>query len=472
MLKNFIFDKLIENLEFEPTPSQENLLKELSVFLSVPEDRKIFLIKGYAGTGKTTVVNAIVKTLSELKNKSVLLAPTGRAAKVLTGYTGRPAYTIHKHIYRQKSAKDGLGNFVLDRNIFNTTFFIVDESSMIGDKIADNNIFGSGDLLSDLTEYINNGINCHLILIGDTAQLPPVGLDISPALDRQVLEKYGFTVDEFFLTDIVRTALDSGILDNATRIREQINSRNISIPRIITSDFPDIIRITGNEILEELENCYNKFGTSETIVLSRTNKRANQFNTGIRNQILYREEEISIGDLLMVVKNNYFYNSKETNLDFIANGDIIRLEKIHGFQSFYGYRFADVTFSMIDYNNIEIKAKILIDTLSLDTASLGMVEQKALFNSILEEYDDTTNKHNRIQKVRENPYFNALQVKFAYAVTCHKAQGGQWKAVFIDIGYFKPEMLSVEYLRWLYTAFTRASERLYLVNFPEEFFVS
>ena len=470
MLKNFIFNKLIENLEFEPTPGQENLLKELSSFIVLPDENTIFLIKGYAGTGKTTIVNAIVKTLSELKNKSVLLAPTGRAAKVLTGYTGRNAYTIHKHIYRQKSSKDGLGSFVLDRNFYKSTFFIVDEASMIGDKVYDNNIFGSGDLLGDLTEYVNNGENCHLILIGDTAQLPPVGLEISPALDKNHLEKMGYRIIEFFLTDIVRTALDSGILKNATLIRAQIKTNDISVPKINVEDFPDIIRITGNEVLEELENCYSEFGINDTIVLSRTNKRANRFNSGIRNQILYREEEISTGDLLMVVKNNYFFLTDDEDVDFIANGDILRLEKIYGFQSFYGYRFADVCLSMIDFNNKEIKAKIIIDTLSIDTASLGIPEQKELYNNILSEYVEIEDRKQRVQKTRENPFYNALQVKFAYAVTCHKAQGGQWKAVFIDLGFLKPDMINIEFLRWMYTAFTRATKKLYLVNFPEDFF--
>jgi len=470
MLKNFVFQRLINNLDFEPTQSQEFLLKELSEFLTKPEDNTIFLIKGFAGTGKTTIVNAIVKTLSEDQHKWVLLAPTGRAAKVLTGYTGKPAYTIHKKIYRQKSGKDGPGEFVLDRNLHKSTLFIVDEASMIGDRNPDYNIFGSGDLLKDLTEYIFSGFNCRLILIGDSAQLPPVGLDLSPALSVQSLEKTGLQAKEYFLSDIIRQAYGSGILANSTQIRNIINAGDISVPKITTRNHPDITSISGQEMLEELDSCYRKYGQGETIVISRTNARANHYNRGIRSQLLFKEEEISGGDILMIVKNNYLYNSPETGLEFIANGDIARLERIHRFQSFYGFHFADVSLALIDYDNQLIEGKILLDTLYIDSASLGFSEQKAFFNLVLEEYGDIKNKRERIRRAREDPYFNALQVKYAYAVTCHKAQGGQWKAVFVDIGYFKPEMLSIEYLRWLYTAFTRATERLYLVNFPDQFF--
>ncbi len=470
MLSDFLYSRLLANLEFEPTAGQNELLLLLSEFLINPSPDHVFIIKGYAGTGKTTIVNAIVHTLSEIKQKSVLLAPTGRAAKVLSGYSHTQAFTIHKKIYRQKSGKDGMGDFALDRNLHKSTFFLVDEASMIGDKVPDNNIFGSGDLLNDLISYIHSGTDCFLILIGDTAQLPPVGLDISPALDKKRLETMGLKVTEFFLSDIVRQALDSGILENATRIRRQITDGDISIPKIITDKFPDIIPISGNDILEEIENCYSKYGESETIVISRTNKRANRFNAGIRSQILWKEEDISQGDLLMVVKNNYFWISPENNLDFIANGDIARLEKIYRHEILYDFRFADVRLSLIDYNNMEVEAKILIDTLSLETASLSSEQHRGLFEKIILDYEDITTRKERVKKVRENPNFNALQVKFAYAVTCHKAQGGQWKAVFIDLGFFKEEMLNIEYLRWLYTAFTRATERLYLVNFPEIFF--
>lgn len=471
MLKNYLFKELKENLEFEPTPGQENLLKNLADYISSPGQNEIFLVKGYAGTGKTTTVNALVRTLSGMKQKSVLLAPTGRAAKVLSSYTSRPAFTIHKKIYRQKSGKDGLGKFVLDRNLHSNTFFIVDEASMIGDRNYENNQFGSGDLLGDLLEYVHNGKDCQLILIGDTAQLPPVGLDVSPALNLKYLETLGAMVRESFLSDVVRQALDSGILKNATHFREMIAANDEDLPGINLKGFNDIRRINGSELLEELENSYSNFGEDETIVVSRSNKRANKFNEGIRNQILWREDEISVGDLLMIVKNNYHWINPEEGLEFIANGDIAKLERIVKYQSVYGYRFADVIISLPDYKNLEIDARIMLDTLMLNSASMPVSDQKEFFQMVMEDYGDESDRKKKIRKVSENPFYNALQVKFAYAVTCHKAQGGQWKSVFIDPGFFREDMLNREYLRWLYTAFTRATERLYLVNFPDEFFV-
>ena len=470
MLKNYLFDELKRNLEFEPTPGQEVLLKELSLFLSTPQFQKIFLVKGYAGTGKTTVVNALVNTLATIQQQAVLLAPTGRAAKVLSSYASKPAYTIHKKIYRQKSGKDGMGKFVLDRNLHKDTFFIVDEASMIGDKSFEHDAFGSGDLLSDLSEYVQKGNNCRLILIGDTAQLPPVGLDISPALDPFHLKNMGWTVQEVYLRDVVRQSQDSGILENATRMRQEIETKKIKTPEIHLRSFDDITRVGGAELIEELENAYSKYGEGETIVISRSNKRANRFNMGIRNQILWREEEISVGDLLMVVKNNYHFTAPEDGLDFIANGDIARLERIIRYHSMYGYRYADVMITLPDYKNLELEARILMDTLMIDAASLPVREQKELFQKVLEDYEEEADRKKRVKKVLEDPFFNALQVKFAYAVTCHKAQGGQWKAVFIDPGFFREDMLNTEYLRWLYTAFTRATEKLYLVNFPDDFF--
>ena len=470
MLKNYLFIDLKRNLEFDPTPGQEILLKELGIFLSTPHQQKLFLIKGYAGTGKTTIVNALVLTLTGIKQQSVLLAPTGRAAKVLSSYTSRPAFTIHKKIYRQKSGKDGLGKFVLDRNLHKDTFFIVDEASMIGDRNFENDSFGSGDLLSDLTEYVQSGTNCRLILIGDTAQLPPVGLDISPALDPHHLRAMGWSVQEVYLRDVVRQSLDSGILENATRLRQEVETKDIRPPQIHLKTFTDILRLGGAELIEELENAYSRYGEGETIVISRSNKRANRFNSGIRNQILWREEEISVGDLLMVVKNNYHWTAPQDGLEFIANGDIARLERIIRYHSLHGYRYADVMISLPDYKNLELEAKILIDTLALDTASLPVKDQKELFHKVMEDYEEETDRNKRLKKVLEDPFFNALQVKFAYAVTCHKAQGGQWKAVFVDPGFFRDDMLNAEYLRWLYTAFTRATEKLYLVNFPDSFF--
>jgi exodeoxyribonuclease V len=469
MLKNIIIQQLIRNLDFEPTKSQSDLIVNLADFIAEGEKKEIFVIKGYAGTGKTTLVNSIVKTLHSHGKKTVLLAPTGRAAKVLAGYTGHPAFTIHKKIYRQKSGRDGLGEFVLDFNLHKETWFIIDEASMVGDRNPENNIFGSGDLLADLEIYVGSGRDCRLIMLGDTAQLPPVGLELSPALDKPYLQRMGFLVNENILIDVIRQAFDSGILANATLIREKISEGGKEFSYIKFKNFKDVIRVSGNEVLEEIDNCYSKYGIENTIVVSRSNKRANKFNEGIRRQILWREEEISTGDILMIVKNNYYWQDSEKKLDFIANGDIARIERIKKYEDIYGYRFAHVVLNLIDYD-IEIETIIMLNTLNIETASLPLDEQREFFNRVMEDFDTEKTRKQKVIKTRENPYFNALQVKFSYAVTCHKAQGGQWKAVFIDIGYFKEEMLSSDYLRWLYTAFTRASEKLYLVNFPEGFF--
>ncbi|MFW5820047.1 MAG: ATP-dependent DNA helicase [Bacteroidota bacterium] len=470
MLKNYLHRELKQNLEFEPTPGQEELLKMLGDFLSAPSPGEIFLIKGYAGTGKTTIVNSLVHTLTVFKQKSVLLAPTGRAAKVLSSYTSYPAFTIHKKIYRQKSGRDGLGRFVLDRNPHKNSIFIVDEASMIGDRSTDSSQFGSGDLLTDMLTYVESGNGCRLILIGDIAQLPPVGLEISPALDKSYLERMGYSIREAYLRDVVRQALDSGILENATRLRKQLEENEVPLPEIHLQGFPDIQRVEGAELIEELETSYSRYGEGETIVISRSNKRANKFNMGIRNQILWREEEISTGDLLMIVKNNYHWVSPEDGLDFIANGDIARLERIVSYHTLYNHRYADVIISLPDYKNLEIDARVNLDTLSIDTASMPLSEQKELYRLIMEDYADETDKKKQMKKLIEDPFFNALQIKYAYAVTCHKAQGGQWKSVFVDPGFFREDMINREYLRWLYTAFTRATEKLYLVNFPDEFF--
>jgi len=468
MLRDFIAEKLRSHLGFDPTDSQVRLIEMLADYLSEAHPGEIMLIKGYAGTGKTTFVNAIVRSLSELKQKSVLLAPTGRAAKVMSAYTGRPAWTIHKTIYRQKAGKDGMGVFVLDRNLYKNTFFIVDESSMIGNR-SNESVFGSGDLLRDLFDYIEKGSNCRLILIGDTAQLPPVGLDLSPALDRRNLESMGYRVREIVLTDVIRQSAGSGVLVNATSIRELIARSAVAYPRLSLSGFNDIHVIGGDEVLEQITGSYDRYGTGETIVVTRSNKRANRFNAGIRSQILWREEQITRGDLLMVVKNNYFWKDEENRVDFIANGDIVRINRVKRFEELYGFRFADVELTLMDYGEVEIEAKILLDVIDIEGPALTADRQRELYTNILDDYPDLTNRRKKALYMLQDPYFNALQVKFAYAVTCHKAQGGQWKSVFIDQGYFTEDMLSIDYLRWLYTAFTRATEKLYLVNFASQF---
>ncbi|BBE16900.1 RecD-like DNA helicase Atu2026 [Aquipluma nitroreducens] len=472
MITKHIQSEIIRYLGKEPTKGQEELSLRFADFISGSDLDSVFLLKGYAGTGKTTMLSALVATFTAFKYRSVLLAPTGRAAKVLSGYTGQNAYTIHKNIYRQQSSSDGFGRFVLNKNLFKDTFFIVDEASMVPNSNAESSIFGSGRLLEDLIEYVYSGSNCRLILVGDTAQLPPVGLDISPALSKVELEFYDRAVFEYELTDVVRQNQNSGILHNATMIRNQITDTYFSpgyFP-LELNGFDDIRRIGGADLIEEISTCYDRFGLFETIVVTRSNKRANKFNEGIRSTILYKEADISVGDLIMVVKNNYFWLEANEKIDFIANGDIAEIISIGKYEDLYGFRFANVSLRLIDYPDIEFDCKIILDTLAIESASLTGEQNRKLFDAVSEDYLDIRSKKKRWEKVRENPFFNALQVKFAYAVTCHKAQGGQWKAVFVDQGYLTEEMINIEFMRWLYTAFTRPTERLYLVNFNKEFF--
>jgi len=468
MIKNYISQRLIENLEYQPTDSQMDLIELLSDFISEPAPGELMIIKGYAGTGKTTLVRSLVKTFAELKQNTVLLAPTGRAAKVLSQYSGVPAFTIHKKIYRQKTGSDGLGVFVRDRNLHKDTWFIVDEASMIGNS-APETLFGTGDLLRDLLEYVHNEKNCHLVMIGDTAQLPPVGLDISPALNQAYLKRMGYDSREITMKDVIRQAAGSGILENATVIRNLISDRKEEVPLIRTNGKDDLVHTGGADLIEAISDSYDHFGMDETIIVTRSNKRANRFNAGIRSQILWREEEISQGDLLMVVKNNYYWKDEEKKLDFIANGDIMRIEKIFKYEELYGLKFADVVVTMPDYDDTQLEVKIILDVLDFDGPSLSIEKLRELYNLVQEDHPELSNKKDRAKMISEDPWFNALQVKFAYAVTCHKAQGGQWKSVFIDQGYFTDEMLSIDYLRWMYTAFTRASEKLNLVNFAKQF---
>ena len=471
MIKKHVKSLLEQHFSFVPTNCQLQLLDGLAAFITSDGIDTIMLIKGYAGTGKTTVINALTQTLKEMKFRVVLMAPTGRAAKVMAGYTSSPAFTIHKKIYRQQSSSDGMGRFVLDKNLYTDTWFVVDEASMISNEGTENSVFGSGRLLNDLLEYVYSGTNCRLVLAGDTAQLPPVGLSISPALEAEILKEEGFNVFHYVLTDVVRQAAGSGILACATQIRRYIEHGNPSGYYPVTGNgFSDVIRISGADLIEEISSCYDKYGIFDTTVITRSNKRANLFNKGIRGTILYRENEIERGDLLMVVKNNYFWAEEDAEFDFIANGEIAEVISIYNYEEMYGFRYANVSLRFVDYENVELDCKIFLDVLSLESASFSSEQNRQLFEAVSEDYTDIRNKRNRWQKVKENPYFNALQVKYAYALTCHKAQGGQWKAVFVDHGYLVEEMLDHDFYRWLYTAFTRPVEKLYLVNFNKNFF--
>jgi exodeoxyribonuclease-5 len=472
MIKKHIQSEILQHIGQVPTSGQNELSLQMADFICDRRPDSVFLLKGYAGTGKTTMVGSLVKTLSKFNFRTVLLAPTGRAAKVLSAYSGQNAFTIHKCIYRQQSSSDGFGRFVLDKNLNKDVFFIVDEASMISNAIAESSIFGSGRLLEDLIEYVYSGSNCRLILVGDIAQLPPVGLDISPALSRKDLDAYDRDIIEYELVDVVRQDKDSGILYNATLLRNRIlDHRNFSgYFQLIVQPFEDVRRISGSELIEEISGCYNRFGMFETIVVTRSNKRANKFNEGIRSTILYKEADVSTGDLIMVVKNNYFWLGENEKLDFIANGDIAEIISIGRQEEMYGFRFANVSIRLLDYPDVEFDCKIMLETLTIESAALTQNRSRELFDAVSEDYLNIRSKKKRWEKIRENPYFNALQVKFAYAVTCHKAQGGQWKVVFIDQGYLTEEMINLEFLRWLYTAFTRPTERLYLVNFNKEFF--
>jgi exodeoxyribonuclease-5 len=469
MRENIIFSSLCKNLGYTPTEDQNTALRLIAGFIVENTNDNIFLLTGYAGTGKTSVISSFVKTLEILRMKSVLLAPTGRAAKVLTSYTGNSAYTIHKKIYRQKSSKDGIGKFVLDRNLHKDTFFIVDEASMISNEQVDQSSFGSGFLLDDLIEYVYSGNSCKLMIVGDTAQLPPVGSVLSKALDPDFLGSYGFGIKEFEIRQVVRQSEDSGILMNATKIRFQIAGQSTDIPIIDNSHFKDIIRLGGNDFLEEISGAYDACGIGDTIIVVNSNSMANRYNQGVRNKIFYREEEISTGDLIMIVKNNYFWLKEENNADFIANGDIAEVKRIRKYEEKFGFRFVEMTLFFPD-NNLEIDAKVMLDTLKLDTPSLPSARNQEFYQNVITDYPEIKSKKKLHEAVRENPYFNALQIKFAYAVTCHKAQGGQWKRVFIDQGMFNRQDVTIDYLRWFYTAVTRSTEKLFLVNFSDKWF--
>ncbi len=465
MLQNFISSSIRAELPFEPTEQQGILLDALGEFLMSTDPEKIFLLKGYAGTGKTSVVSALVRAMNALQQKTMLMAPTGRAAKVIAGYSGFPAFTIHKKIYRQKSMAEF--RFQLSDNLFNHTLFIVDEASMISNTGGDTE-FGSGRLLDDLIEFVYSGDGCSLLLLGDTAQLPPVMQPHSPALEKDKLAGYGLKVHEFTLTHVVRQALESGILHNATRLREMLlEDKTEAFPRFETEGFADIRYLNGMDLIDEIQRAYNGVGVEDTIVVTRSNKRANMYNNGIRNRVLMKEDELTNGDLLMVTKNNYFWNKPYKEIDFIANGDILEVMRVKKSREMYGFRFVDLTLRSLDYE-WEIDAFVWLDLLQSDSPTHSNELHQQLFQAIAEDYPEITQRRMLVKKIYENEFFNALQVKFAYAVTCHKAQGGQWKKVFIDPGQVADEQLNSDFYRWMYTALTRASENVFLVNFPTE----
>lgn len=469
MINNYLERQIKENFPYQPTLEQDFAVKSLSDYLLSTKTDEIFVLRGYAGTGKTSLVGALVKTMDQLKQKTVLLAPTGRAAKVFSAYAGHPAYTIHKRIYRQQSFSNELSNFSLNDNLATHTLFIVDEASMIANDGLSGSMFGTGRLLDDLIQFVYSGQGCRLLLLGDTAQLPPVGEEYSPALLTDALKGYGLEVREVDLTQVVRQVQESGILWNATRLRQLIADDNCyALPKIKISGFPDIKVVPGVELIDELTTCYERDGMDETIVICRSNKRANIYNNGIRAQILWREDELNTGDYLMIAKNNYFWAEAYKEIDFIANGEIAVVRRVRRTREMYGFRFAQVTLRFPDQNDFELEANVLLDTLRSESPALSKEDNDRLFYTVLEDYADIPLKRDRMKKMKADPHYNALQVKYAYAITCHKAQGGQWENVFLDQGYLTDEYLTPDYFRWLYTAFTRATKTLYLVNYPQQ----
>ncbi len=468
MINNYLERQIKENFPYQPTTEQEITLKKLSEFLLSRSGQHLFLLRGYAGTGKTSLIGALVKTMDNLKQKVVLLAPTGRAAKVFSSYAGHSAFTIHKKIYRQRSFSNDTDNFSLNENLFTHTLFIVDEASMISNEGLSGAMFGTGRLLDDLISYVYSGEGCRLMLMGDTAQLPPVGEEISPALFPDALRGYGLEVTDMQLTQVMRQVESSGILWNATHLRMLVTQDEYgALPRIKLTGFADIKLLPGMELIDVLTAAYEQVGMDETMVICRSNKRANIYNNGVRNQILFREDELNTGDWLMIAKNNYYWTEKIKEIDFIANGDVARVRRVRRTREMHGFRFADVLLTFPDYDDFELEVTLLLDTLHTDTPALAKADSDRLFQSVLQDYADIPIKRERMKKLKSDPYYNALQVKYAYAVTCHKAQGGQWQRVFLDQGYMSDEYLTPDYFKWLYTAFTRATETLYLVNYPQ-----
>jgi exodeoxyribonuclease-5 len=492
MINDYLKELILQNFGLKPTTDQEKVIESLCQFILSPDANSIFLLRGFAGTGKTSLVSALVKTMKQLNRECTLMAPTGRAAKVFSLYAEHPAFTIHKRIYRQKSIdKDSI--FTLNYNMRQNLLFICDEASMIAnDEYTSGGLYGTGRLLDDMVHFVYGGKGCRLIIMGDTAQLPPVGDEESPALQESWLSGYGLNVVSHTLTEVVRQAENSGILWNATQLRKLMDTESIfDLPKIRFKGFPDVCNISGNELINTLEQCYYRDGESETIVVTRSNKRAKIYNNGIRAQILWREEFLEGKDMLMIAKNNYYWTEQlalqhlanaqaegktpeeaETlPFDFIANGDTAIVRRIRRQREFYGFTFADAELTFPDYDDFTMEATVLIDTLQTEAPALSKEQQDTLFNNIMEDYKGDPalrSKQERLKALRNDPYYNALQIKYAYAITCHKAQGGQWTNVFVDQGYMTEELLGPEYFRWLYTAITRATTRVFFVNWKDE----
>ena len=469
MIQDELVYQILQDFSFEPTQDQRNALHTFARFMTDRSENAAMILRGSAGTGKTSLAGAIVRAVNRLRIKVSLLAPTGRAAKVFSLNAGLAASTIHRKIYREKAFNGADGQFQLNNNMFRDMLFMVDEASMIS-LSQSNTTFGSGRLLDDLVQYVySSGANCRLLLIGDKAQLPPVGEQESPALRADVLKAYGLQVYECDLNEVLRQSQHSGILWNATAIREMITYNTATqLPQIHLKGFADISIVQGNELIESLASSYSAVGMDETMVITRSNKRANIFNQGIRNTILGREEELTTGDLVMVVKNKYLEKDRSTDISFIANGDHAVVRRVRNIRELYGFRFADVALEFPDYNNTELDTVVVLDTLTTEAPALTHEQNDKLFQSVMEDYADVPRKTDRMKQLREDEYFNAMQIKFGYAVTCHKAQGGQWAHIYLDQGYMTDEMLTPDYIHWLYTAFTRATEHLYLVNWSKK----
>ncbi len=457
------------NRAFDFTADQRSAVAKIVDFLYARSNNRVFLLKGYAGTGKSSLIGSLVKTMAHFNQKTVLLAPTGRAAKVFSAYADQPAFTVHKKIYRMDKFTEGPGVFSLAENKHKHTLFLVDEASMISNDSSEFSVFGSGRLLDDLMEYVYSGEGNRLLLIGDTAQLPPVQQEFSPALDEKTIESFFFETVTCTLTEIVRQSEKSGVLVNATMLRNALqNGNTVDFPKFNVDAFNDVKRITGTELIDEIASAYHRDGMEETVVISRSNKRVNAYNMGIRNTVLYREEELSPGDLLMITKNNYHWAGGIENIDFLANGEFVEVMRVRREETMYGFRFGNVLLRHKDYG-MEFEAKINLDSLHTEVSGLTREQNEQLFAAVMEDYADISRKSARYKKVKENPYFNALLVKYGYAVTCHKAQGGEWKNVFLDLGYVNKSHMGDNFYRWLYTSITRSSQMLYLVNLPNDF---